>query len=189
MADPTHRAARRGPAGTVRDRQGTPNAVATTAETTLPRPFGDLPGREDRGKMGAPRRFAAVSRSEARSMGATATVTTAPRGAIDAIERLYEFREPDEVRMYLTKNPDLLDLLNEAAVKIPEFLPPDGPIVLEVVWDPEDEEGEDDELFALVPTKLEPEDVRPMMDRMRREWLIGTPGRRASRFNVGPRYH
>jgi hypothetical protein len=116
----------------------------------------------------------------------SAPTTTAPE-AIAAIERLYEFREPEEVRAFLAKNPDLIGLLVEAAAMIPEFLPPDGRIVLEVVWDPEDEE-EDDELFALVPTKLEPEDVRPMMDRLRRTWLIPRARHAVGRFNVGPAY-
>lgn len=117
----------------------------------------------------------------------TATETTT-LGAIDALRRKYEFREPDEVRAYLAKNPDLLDLLVEAATKIPEFLPPAGPIVLDVLWDPEDE-GDDGELFAMIPTRLGWEQTRPRMDRLTREWLIATPGRRSSRFNVGVEYY
>lgn len=121
-------------------------------------------------------------------MSAAATATT--QEAIDALERRYAFREPNEVRgAYLAKHPDLLALLNEAAAKLPAYLPPDGRIVLEEVWDPEDETGQDDELGAFVPTKRAPDDVLPMMDRLRRAWLIATPGRRTSRFNVGPRYH
>jgi hypothetical protein len=121
-------------------------------------------------------------------MGATATTTAATRGAIDALERLYRFREPDEVRTYLAKNSDLLDLLNEAAAKIPEFLPVDEAMILEVAWDPEDEEDEEDGLFALVSTRLEPEAVRPQLDRLRRDWLVPVFRRTGGRFNVGIEY-
>lgn len=107
--------------------------------------------------------------------------------AIEALARRYEFREPEEVRVFLAKNADLLDLLNEAATTIPAFLPPDGRIVLEVVRDPE-EEGAGDELFAVVPTTAHPGVVRPMLEGLRRGWLIATPGRVSGRFNVAPEY-
>jgi hypothetical protein len=118
----------------------------------------------------------------------SAPTTTAPE-AIQQIERLYEFREPEAVRAFLAKNPDLIDLLVEAAVKIPEFLPPDGRIVLEVVWDPEDEDEEDDELFALVPTRMPWEEVLPRYRRLVREWLVPTARFAIGRFNVGPECH
>jgi hypothetical protein len=117
----------------------------------------------------------------------SAPTTTAPE-AIAAIERLYEFREPEEVRAFLAKNPDLIDLVIEAAAKIPEFLPPDGRIVLDVVWDPEDEKAED-ELFALVPTRLGWEEVRPLMGRLDREWLVETFRLARGRFNVDVEYY
>ena len=117
----------------------------------------------------------------------SARVATAPE-AIQQLERLYEFREPEEVRAFLAKNPDLVNLVIEAAAKIPEFLPPDGRIVLEVVPDLEDEEGEGDELFALVPTRMPWKEVWPRYHRLEREWLIFSPGRITGRFNVGPEY-
>lgn len=116
-------------------------------------------------------------------MSAAATAATT-REAIDALEGRYEFREPDEVRAYLAANPDLLALLDEAAAKIPEFLPPDGPLILEVVWDPEDEEGEGDELFAVVPTRMKHEEVRPRLKRLDREWFLDARGHAIGRFNV-----
>jgi hypothetical protein len=117
----------------------------------------------------------------------SASVTTVAK-AIEAVERLYEFREPEKVRAFLAKNPDLIDLVTEAAAKIPEFLLPEARIVLEVVADPEGEGGEGDELFALVPTRMPWEGVRPRYHRLVREWLIFTPERIAGRFNVGPEY-
>lgn len=104
--------------------------------------------------------------------------------AIDAIERVFELRQPEEVRAYLAGNPDLLGLVGEAASEIPEFLPPSGSIILEMLWDPEDEEDAG-ELFAVVPTDLGWEAVRPRMDRLLREWLIDAGRFAAGRFNVG----
>ena len=115
----------------------------------------------------------------------SASVTTASE-AIEAVERLYAFREPDEVRAFLAKNLDLIDLLVEAAEKIPEFLSPDGRIVLDVLWDRD--EVDDDELFALVPTRLRWEEVRPLMERLDRTWLIEAGRFAAGRFNVDVEY-
>ena len=119
----------------------------------------------------------------------SASVTTVAK-AIEAVERLYEFREPEKVRAFLAKNPDLIDLVIEAAAKIPEFLPPDGQIVLEVVWDPDDDDeaGENDQLFAIAPTRLAWPDVRPWLDRLTREWLIPVARSSGGRFSVDIEY-
>ena len=119
----------------------------------------------------------------------SAQIATAPE-AMQQIERLYEFREPEEVRAFFAKNPDLIDLVIEAAAKIPEFLPPDGQIVLEVVWDPDDDddEGENDRLFAIAPTRLAWPDVRPRLGRLTREWLIPVARSSGGRFGVDIEY-
>lgn len=120
-------------------------------------------------------------------MSVTAITT---REAIDALEGRYEFREPDEVRAYLAQHSDLLGLLDEAAAKIPVFLPPDGRLVLEMVWDPEDEDEDDDgELFAMVPTRIGWQQDRPGYDRLLREWLVPAVRFAAGRFNVGIEDH
>jgi hypothetical protein len=114
---------------------------------------------------------------------------TAGSATIDTLEALYQFREPDEVRAYLARNPDLIDLLVDASTKIPEFLPTDGSMILEVVWDPDDEEEEEnDELVAVVPTRLKWDEVRPRLDRLTREWLIPTARFAAGRFIVDVEY-
>lgn len=114
------------------------------------------------------------------------TVVGSVPEAIAALEATYEFREPAAVRAFLAKHPDLLDLLGEAAAKIPEFLPPDGRLVLEVVWD---RDGvDDDELFALVPTRMGWDEVRPRYLRLVREWLVPTARLGSGRFNVAPEY-
>ena len=106
---------------------------------------------------------------------------------INDLEAIYQFREPDDVRAFLAHHPDLLDLLVEGASKIPEFLPSDEPIALEVLRDPEDE-ADDGELFAIVLTRQEPEDVRPRLNRLDREWLIDAGRPHAGRFNVAVEY-
>ena len=106
---------------------------------------------------------------------------------IDTLEAIYQFREPEEVRAYLARNPDLIDLLVEGVRKIPTFLPSDEPIILEVVSDPEDE-SDSGGLVAIVRTTLGWKEVRTRMDRLLREWLI-TAGRQAfGRFGVSVEY-
>lgn len=137
--------------------------------------------------MGARSRIVAVERMEARSMGAAATVETATRGAIDALRRASELREPDQVCEYLATHPDLLDLLDEAAMKSPTFLPPDGRIMLEMLRDPEDE-GDAGEPFAIIPTRLRREEVWPRLDRLDRVWLVAAGRYAAGRFDVDVEY-
>jgi hypothetical protein len=106
---------------------------------------------------------------------------------IDMLGELYRFREPDEVRAYLARNPDLLDLLVEGAGKIPTFLPGEEPIILEVVVDPEDE-SDAGGLVAIVRTTFNVKDVRTHMDRLLREWLISAGQQTFGRFGVGVEY-
>ena len=106
---------------------------------------------------------------------------------IGELESRYRFREPDKVRAFLLAHPEVLDLVVQAQAKIPEFLPADQPLELEVVRDPEDEH-DDGELFAIVPTDLEPEDVRPRMRRFLREWLVDAGRPVGLLFNVGVEY-
>ncbi len=116
----------------------------------------------------------------------TATVTATPE-AIAAVEAVYEFHDRDEVIAYLEANGDLIDLLLDGAEKIPTFVVPSEPIFLEVLIDPEDE-AEERELFAVVPTADEPEAVLPRLHRLRREWLIDAARHAVGRFNVGVEY-
>jgi hypothetical protein len=91
------------------------------------------------------------------------------------------------VRAFLADHPDLLDLLVEASETIVRFLPTDGPLALDVIWDPEDEDDEG-ELFAVVPTFSEPEEVRPRRTRLVEQWLLDAFRRADGRFNVHVEY-
>lgn len=74
-----------------------------------------------------------------------------------------------------------------AAAKLPEFLPNAERTALEVVRDPE-EENDGGDLVAVVVTDMDPDDVRPRLRRLDREWLIAAGRFAAGRFNVAIEY-
>lgn len=112
----------------------------------------------------------------------TATAAVSPE-AIAALETTFRFRDRDAVVAYLAANPDLIDLLWDAAAQIPRFIEPAEPIILEFFADPEDE-ADPGEIFALVPTSNDWDTVQPRLDRLDREWLIDAGRFAAGRFNV-----
>jgi|GEM_PF-2892399 len=111
----------------------------------------------------------------------------ANRATIDDLERLYRFRNRDVVRSYLAQHLDIVDAVAEAATVIPQFLPGHQPIELEVVRDADEDEPEGD-LFAIVKTHRAPDEMRPLLGKLRREWLIPFVQRFDGRFNVGLEY-
>lgn len=116
----------------------------------------------------------------------TTTAAVLPE-TIAALEGIYRFRDRDEVIAYLAANPDLVDLLWDATIQIPRFIESTEPIILDIVVDPEDD-GDVGEMFAVVPTVDEPEDIRPRLERLRRDWLIDAARHAVMRFNVGVEY-
>ncbi len=114
---------------------------------------------------------------------------TPSQQAIDALAKAYRFVNPDEVRYFLDSHPDILNAVTQGASKIREFVPSDALIDLEVVWevDGSDNPGE---LIAVVRTHLDPEDVLPRLERLRRRWLIeAIQGTTGPLFTVGVEYH
>jgi len=111
------------------------------------------------------------------------TVEQTVEDQIGELAALYRFRQPNEVRAYLTANPDLLPLVHEAASKIPDFLAPGGELVLEYFSNPEEED--DVGLFAVVPTRWKHDEVQPGLNRPTREWLVDAGRTAGNRFNVG----
>lgn len=107
--------------------------------------------------------------------------------AIDALETIYVFREPDEVRDFLRRYPDLLPVLDEATERVAPLATGVGPAALEVVWDPDDDNDEG-ELFLVVPTVEQPEAVLPVLDRLQRNWLVDVAWSAQGRFNVALKY-
>jgi hypothetical protein len=106
---------------------------------------------------------------------------------IDALETIYAYRDRDEVRGFLAQHPDLLGVLIEAAAVVPRFLSGAERAALAVLWDQEADDL-DGELFVVIPTELEPEEVLPRMADLRRDWLIDAVRRSRGRFNVVVEY-
>jgi len=117
----------------------------------------------------------------------------ADQAALDALDALYAFRDGDwvggrdEVRKILARHPELVPVLMEASERLPEFVPITRPVVLEwVPW--EENDDADGTLFAVIQTDLPPEEVRPLRERLSREWLADAARRVDLRFNVGVDY-
>ena len=106
---------------------------------------------------------------------------------IASVEDRYLLREPEQVLAFLAAHPDVLDLVMEASTKTPEFLTADDSISLEFARDPEDM-SDPGQVFAVVPTKLAPRQVRPGLDRLLREWLNDAGRRTGLLFNVDVEY-
>ncbi len=86
------------------------------------------------------------------------------------VEPLYDFRRPREVSTFLQAHPFLLPLLVEAHEKIAEYFEPSTKPILEVITDPESEDGR--ELFVLVPTHDTPEEALSRLERLDQEWWL-----------------
>jgi len=114
-------------------------------------------------------------------------VDTAMQQMIASVEECYLLREPEQVRSFLAAHPEVLDLVIEAAVKIPEFLPVDRPVELRLIRDLDDGDVGGD-LSAIVSTRREPGEVEPLIERLDRGWLIPAVQGDGLRFNVGIEY-
>ena len=106
---------------------------------------------------------------------------------IAELESIYQFREPAEVRAFLAAHPKVRAVAAEAASKIPEFVPVEEQLILTFGRDPEDEDDEG-HVFALVPTRLEPGEIRPPFNRFVRDWLVEAGRPVGLLFNVGIEY-
>lgn len=115
------------------------------------------------------------------------TVERTVEEQIDELAEIYRFREPGEVRAYLTENPDLIPLVREAAAKIPEFVTPVRPLEIEVFRNPEEEE--DTAIVPVVIVDRHGPSVLPQMNRLIREWLVDAGRAAGGRFIVSDEYH
>jgi len=101
---------------------------------------------------------------------AGASTVYIPRIEIRLLERLYIFRETQEVSRFLEDNPFLVLLLLEAYGQIDRYFGPYPRVFLEVVTDPE--APEDRELFALIYTGLTPDEALDRLDHFDRDWWL-----------------
>lgn len=113
--------------------------------------------------------------------------------ALDALDEIYAYRDSidspgrEDVRTYLGRHPELVPVVIEASERISEFLPSAHRPVLELgpYQEGKEEEGT---LFVVIQTEREWEEVRPLLVRLRREWLIDASRRADGRFNIGVDY-
>ena len=100
----------------------------------------------------------------------TASVFKKKEPTPEALEKLYTYRRPNEVKGYIKAYPFLVPLLVEAHDKIREYFEPQSEVVLEVVTDPEADDER--ELFAFIQTNCTPEEALDRLNRLDQEWWL-----------------
>ncbi len=106
--------------------------------------------------------------------GQTTDFGSHPNQAVQILEKLYQFRNHNNVTGFLREFSFLAGLLVETHAMIRQHFGTASEIDLEVVEDPETEERQ---LFALIKTFLPPEEAIEALDRLDREWwLDALPG-------------
>ena len=92
------------------------------------------------------------------------------------------------VSYYLEMHPFLVPLLRDLEVKIRQYFEVDSLLVLEVVNDFESGSEEGDELFAMIPTTLSPEEALQRLWHLDEEWWLEASHRGRHRMNIGIEY-
>jgi hypothetical protein len=98
----------------------------------------------------------------------------------EALEKLYNFRRPVEVKGFLAAPPFLVPLLGEAHDKIGEYFGPHPKVVLEVVTDPEADD--DRRLFVFNQTSPPPDETLDRLDRLDDDWWLDAGDRGEGKF-------
>ena len=106
----------------------------------------------------------------------TGQASTTPRVSIDQteidqIEKLYTLRERSEVLQFLNHYPFLIAILLEAPDKIRDYFPGD-PIFLEVVIDPESISPDDDTMFIIIASNIDPEESLERLWELDKNWWL-----------------
>jgi len=89
----------------------------------------------------------------------------------DRLKQFYAFRDPERVEQFLEKHPFLVPLLLEAPAEIERYFPGDE-LFLEAVIDPEAASLEDEELFLLIATKIDPEESVEKLWELDDKWWL-----------------
>ena len=89
------------------------------------------------------------------------------QGQINLIEQHYTLKNPEEVRIFLSSNSDIIPYLMEAPFEIYRIFG-QVPIYLELHHDPEEEW---DELFIVIKTDYAAEKAVELEDRLFKEWF------------------
>lgn len=98
-----------------------------------------------------------------------ASTVRVPQAVIQWLERLYTFREREEVLWFLESYPFLVSLLLEAYDNIGNYFPYTQ-VFLEVVTDPE--AINDYQLVSSIATNLGPDEVIDRLERFDEDWWL-----------------
>lgn len=105
--------------------------------------------------------------------------------AIEALVDEVEMRDRSVVMTYLSRNPSLLPVINEATTRIRQLFGYDAPLVLEV--EPEPEDGSE-ELFLLIQTRKAPVDARGFLAQLDQSWWLSVVPQVGNLLNIDVEY-
>lgn len=108
--------------------------------------------------------------------------------SVSSLARTFVFRDEEAVCRHLDKYPFLVPLLWEVDCKVRQCFDVDSPLILEVVKDFESGSEEDDELFAMIPTTLPPEEALQRRTHLFEEWWADASRRGRHMMNIGFEY-
>ncbi len=112
-------------------------------------------------------------------------MATRPIVTDDLIERVahgFRLRDEARVRAFLGEHPQLVPLSLEVHDAAPRYMGPETAIPLEVVSDPEAKNAE--ELYALVQTRLAPDQALDKLHEFDRHWWIERVPRAGGKLTV-----
>jgi hypothetical protein len=87
------------------------------------------------------------------------------------LEEMYTFRNAAAVRSFLLAHLPLIGVLAEAHPYLSKYFGPNPQVALEVVSDPEADEGQD-QLFAYILTSLPVDEALAKLDSLDEEWFL-----------------
>ncbi|NEP42081.1 MAG: hypothetical protein F6K35_23805 [Okeania sp. SIO2H7] len=101
----------------------------------------------------------------------------------DRLKQFYTFRDSKRVVQFLEKHPFLLPLLLEAPKQINTFFPGDE-LFLEVAIDPEAASPEDNELFLLIVTNIDPEEAVEKLWEFDDKWWLKASDKSRNKLEI-----
>ena len=96
--------------------------------------------------------------------------TTLERQA--ALDALYAFDQPEEIRPFLARRTHLIDLLLEARAPIEHWFGPEAIIRLTLSVDPDSSSEEGDILYGIIHSSLGLDDALMALDGFTWEWWL-----------------
>jgi len=105
---------------------------------------------------------------------------------IDLLAGIFQFRDYTAVSTFIQQNAFLTGLLFEIHRVIGEYFGPHTQIVLEVFTDPE--AGNDQQLFVLIQTELEPEQAIEQLEKFYDGWWLSVLDQAQYKMSVDVEY-